>query len=40
VVESRDGTFTARTEVPTSSKPVGMLLVTVKAPMLKTRSAY
>jgi 2-dehydropantoate 2-reductase len=35
VVESRDGTFTARTEVSDQLvKPVGMLLVTVKAPML------
>ena len=35
VVESREGTFTARTEVSEQLvKPVGMLLVTVKAPML------
>jgi 2-dehydropantoate 2-reductase len=36
VVESRDGTLSARTEVSESlSKPVGLLLVTVKAPMLQ-----
>jgi 2-dehydropantoate 2-reductase len=35
VVETRDGTLTARTEVSEQLvKPVGMLLVTVKAPML------
>ena len=36
VVESRDGTLTARTEVAERLvKPVGLLLVTVKAPMLE-----
>ncbi|HLG09020.1 MAG TPA: 2-dehydropantoate 2-reductase [Gaiellaceae bacterium] len=36
VVESRDGTLSARTEVAEHlSKPVGLLLVTVKAPMLE-----
>jgi 2-dehydropantoate 2-reductase len=36
VVESRDGTLTARTEVSEQlAKPVGLLLVTVKAPMLE-----
>lgn len=36
VVESRDGTVTARTEVSERlAKPVGLLLVTVKAPMLE-----
>ena len=36
VVETRDGTLTARTEVSEHlSKPVGLLLVTVKAPMLQ-----
>jgi 2-dehydropantoate 2-reductase len=36
VVESRDGTFTARTEVSERLvKPVGLLLVTVKAPTLE-----
>ena len=36
VVESRDGTLTARTEVTEQLvKPVGLLLVTVKAPVLE-----
>jgi 2-dehydropantoate 2-reductase len=36
VVESRDGTLTARVEVSEQlMKPVGLLLVTVKAPMLE-----
>ena len=36
VVESRDGTLSARTEVSEQlSKPVGLLLVTVKAPTLE-----
>lgn len=36
VVESREGTFTARMEVSEQLvKPVGLLLVTVKAPMLE-----